>query len=61
MITWLLVVFMVCNTILSALAMVRYMQRKAGNEADNVIESFLDANYGDTRMEKVWPNMMINH
>ena len=52
---------MVCNTILSALAMVRYMQRKAGNEADNVIESFLDANYGDTRMEKVWPNMMINH
>ena len=61
MITWLLVVFMVCNTILSAFAMVRYMQRKAGNEADNVIESFLDANYGDARMERVWPNMMINH
>lgn len=61
MITWLLVLFMVCNTILSAFAMVRYTGRKEGKEADNVIESFLDEHYGDARMEKVWPNMMINH
>ena len=60
-ITGLLVVFMLCNIILSALAMVRYMERKAGKDADNVFTIFLDETYGDVRMEKIWPNMMINH
>ena len=58
-ITWVLVVFMICNSLLSAVAMVRYTQRKAGVEAENVIETFLDETYGDALIEKVWPNMVI--
>ncbi len=58
-ITWVLIVFMVCNSLLSAIAMVRYTQRKAGVEADNVIETFLDETYKDALIEKVWPNMVI--
>uniref|UniRef100_UPI004056EFD6 putative ABC transporter permease n=1 Tax=Agathobacter sp. TaxID=2021311 RepID=UPI004056EFD6 len=58
-ITWILIVFMVCNALISAMAMVRYTQRQEGIAADNVIEAFIDANYEDSLIEKVWPNMVI--
>ena len=58
-ITWILVAFMVCNALISAMAMIRYPERQAGIEADNVIEEYLDANYKDALIEKVWPNMVI--
>ena len=59
-ITWVLIAFMVCNSLLSAMAMVRYTERKAGAEAENVIETFLDETYKDSLIEKVWPNMVIS-
>ena len=58
-VTWILILFMICNSLISAMAMVRYTERKAGVEADNAIEVFLDTNYKDTLIEKVWPNMVI--
>lgn len=58
-ITWVLVVFMICNAFISAMAMVRYTQRQEGIEAKNTMETFLDANYEDALIEKVWPNMVI--
>lgn len=58
-ITWVLVVFMICNALISAMAMVRYTQRQDGIAAQNVMEAFLDSNYEDTLIEKVWPNMVI--
>ena len=57
-ITWILVVFMICNSLISAMAVIRYTQRKEGAKANTVVEEFLDANYEDTMIEKVWPNMM---
>jgi len=58
-ITWILIVFMVCNALISAMAMIRYTQRKEGVAANNAIEIFLDNNYEDERIETVWPNMVI--
>lgn len=58
-ITWILIVFMICNALISAMAMIRYTQRQEGIAAANVIETFLDVNYEDALIEKVWPNMVI--
>lgn len=55
--TWLLVVFMVLNTLLSGLAMGRYVARSAGLADQSAIGSFLDNQYPDGLIEWVWPNM----
>lgn len=57
--TWAVIVIMICDALLSAAVMVRYVERKAGNEPQNAIEVFLDENYSDALVEKVWPNMKI--
>lgn len=57
--TWAVIVIMICDALLSAAVMVRYVERKAGNEAQNVVETFLDVHYSDELVEKVWPNMKI--
>lgn len=56
---WILVAFMICNALISAMAMVRYTQRQENIQAENAMEVFLDANYEDDLIEKVWPNMVI--
>ena len=58
-ITWVLVAFMICNALISAMAMVRYTERKADVPATTIVDTFLDANYEDALIEKVWPNMRI--
>ena len=50
---------MICNAFLSAMAMVRYIERKDGIAPTNAMEEFLDANYENELIEKVWPNMVI--
>ncbi|MGN0306926.1 MAG: hypothetical protein ACI4DN_01790 [Lachnospiraceae bacterium] len=57
--TWIVVLFMICNGLLSAAAMARYTLRQDTGEAVNVIEHFLDENYDDAFMEKRWPNMVV--
>jgi len=58
-ITWVLIAFMICNALLSAMALVRYTERKDGVAASNAVEEFLDVTYEDAHIEKVWPNMVI--
>lgn len=55
--TWIVVVFMVLNTGLTALAMDRYTARHQGDEASNAVEEFLDNQYPDQLVEWVWPNL----
>lgn len=57
--TWGIIVVMVCDALLSAAVMLRYVDRKAGAPADNAIGTFLDVHYPDQMVEKVWPNMKI--
>lgn len=57
--TWALILLMCCDALLSAAVMIRYVDRKAGQEAKNAIETFLDVNYPDDMVERVWPNMKI--
>ena len=59
LVTWLVVLFMVCNAILTCAAMVRYGGRAVRPEPANAFEAFLDNQYGDARMEERWPNMIV--
>ena len=57
LITWMIVFFMVFNSLLTSAAMIRYTSRQTQPFPENMIESFLDTNYDDTWMEHRWPNM----
>lgn len=57
--TWVLIVFMVCNIIISALALDRYTQRSAGDAPQTALGLFLDRHYPDQRIERVYPNAKI--
>ena len=58
--TWVLILFMLVNVILSALAMGRFVQRQ-GNPApaDNALGRFLDERFPDERMERIYPNIVF--
>lgn len=57
--TWVCVALMVCDIIISALAMMRYVERASGREAENSVETFVDLHYPDEMIEWVWPNLQI--
>ncbi len=57
--TWIVVVFMCCNALISATAMLRYLERREMQPAENAMEKFLDEHYDDELIEFVWPNMKI--
>ena len=50
---------MICNGLISAAAMIRYVERKDGVAAENSVEYFLDDKYPDALVEWVWPNMKV--
>ena len=54
--TWLLVVFMVLNMAVSALAFGRYVERSMDVPAQNSVARFLDDHYPDERIERVYPS-----
>ncbi|MCC2256212.1 putative ABC transporter permease [Ruminococcus sp. CLA-AA-H200] len=54
--TWILVVFMAADMLVSAAALIRYDARSKGDKADNVIEYILDDRFDDERMERIYPN-----
>lgn len=58
-IAWVMVGFMVWDSVISVMAMERYQDRRAGIPAEGIVEEFLDRNYQDELIEQVWPNMMI--
>lgn len=55
LLTWVMVVFMVCNLLVSYLALHRYSERENGDPAVNVVEEWLDENYSDEVMEWIYP------
>lgn len=58
-ITWVLLVLMVCNCLLTGTAMLRYTQRQSAPEPANIIEEMIDSRFGDDYMEARWPNMTL--
>ena len=58
-ITWVLLVLMVCNCLLTGAVMLRYTQRRTAPEPANVIEEMIDSRFGDDYMEERWPNMKL--
>lgn len=56
-ITWALVALMLCNGILTGLAMLRHQARPSQPQPSNQLEVFLDREYPDDFMTHRWPNM----
>ena len=55
-----MLVFMIFDCLLSAMALARYTERNTtGKQAQNEVESFLDEHFGDERMERIYPNAKI--
>lgn len=57
--TWVCVALMACDILISALAMIRYVERSEGIEAGNRVEAFIDQQYPDEMIEWTWPNLVI--
>ncbi len=55
-VTWVLVVFMSCNVLVSSLALARYDERGKGIPAQKGWQMVMDERFGDARMEKIYPN-----
>lgn len=56
LLTWGLLVFMVCNILVSCMALLRYDQRKDGTAAERSWQSWIDEHYDDNRIEQIYPN-----
>ena len=54
-ITWLLIIFMLADGIVSSAALARYNARSNGIEAENSFESWVDKHFDDERMAQVYP------
>ena len=54
--TWILVVFMAADIIVSSAALIRYDQRAGGPAADSGWEQIIDETFDDSRMEQIYPN-----
>ena len=58
--TWIMIVFMAFNIIMSGLALNRYNERHAVNKVpENGISEFFDEHFPDERMERIYPNAII--
>lgn len=56
--TWLLVCFMVFNTVISAVALNRQTERRECIPANNAFELLIDQLYPDERLAQIYPNMI---
>lgn len=56
LLTWILVVFMTVNMLVSALALIRYDQRAGGPAAQSGWERIIDTHFDDERMSKIYPS-----
>lgn len=54
--TWVFLVFMVCNVAVSGMALIRYDERARGIKADAQWKQTIDADFPDARMERIYPN-----
>ncbi len=54
--TWVMVVFMCCNIVVSCMALVRSTQRAEGIPATSSWQQTMDERFDDERMERIYPN-----
>lgn len=57
-ISWSLLVFMICNVLVSGFALVRYNERSSGIRASQGWQSYMDAHYGDEKMQHIYPKAL---
>ncbi|MDO5136709.1 MAG: putative ABC transporter permease [Eubacteriales bacterium] len=59
--TWVMIVFMIFNIAMSALALNRYSQRREESAQTSVsgINAFLDEHFPDERMKRIYPNAIM--
>lgn len=57
--TWVVILFMVCNGFLTAAVMVRYTERHSGQTPPKALARLLDEQYDDAFVERRWPNMKM--
>lgn len=55
--TWVLVVFMVFNSIATGLTVLRWTERVNEEPPSNIIEEYIDEHYPNERMEKIFANL----
>lgn len=55
-ISWILVVFMSCNVLVSCMALVRVNERNAGIPATSRWQEIMDERFDDERMQLIYPN-----
>lgn len=54
--TWILVIFMICNMLISAAALIRYSERAGGPAASSGWEHIIDVHFDDAKMKQIYPN-----
>lgn len=54
--SYVFVIFMAVNIVISAGALARYSNRAQGVEAENGVDEWLDSHFGNVRMERIYPN-----
>lgn len=55
--TWVLLLFMVFNSIMTGATVLRWIERRAGNEPATGFGVWIDRNYPDERMQKIFANL----
>ena len=56
MISWILILFMICNIVMSCMTLIRYDERDKDPIAYNAVQMWLDEHYNDEKMAKIYPN-----
>ncbi len=58
-ITWAIMIIMVCNGMITGAVMIRYTERQTNQPPNNIIEEIIDEQFDDAYMENRWPNMVV--
>lgn len=59
--TWILLVFMLFNSLFSAVVVYRWSNRINGIQPSNELETWIDESYDNKRMENIFPNMTFTN
>ena len=54
--SWILIIFMTADILISSAALIRYSERAGGPAADSGWEQIIDTNFDDQKMEQIYPN-----
>lgn len=58
-VTYVVLVFMIGNVLLSGIALSRYSERACGIKANNALSEWIDERFPDERMERIYPSAKI--